>query len=138
MRPRWSGRHGGLILRDRHARRIDWINTPLQVLLKIPQIALGLAIVLGVLGVLGVLLAIGQKRISAIATPFEVVARIVEWVGIAVSVSCGPVLLALPWIAIGTLWHVGHTAGNGPALARTAGDVDLDVSIDETTVARAL
>ena len=57
-------------------------------LLAVPKIALGLFLVLAAIGVF---LGIATKHIAEIAAPFEVVARIVEWVGIAVSVAWGPV-----------------------------------------------
>lgn len=91
--------------RDRHQRRMDMIQVPVQVLLAVPKIALGLFLVLAVIGVF---LGIATKHVAEIAAPFEVVARIVEWVALAVSVAWGPVLLSLPWIGLGALWHVGR------------------------------
>ncbi len=74
---------------------------PVNVLLAVPKIALGLFLVLSVICVF---LGIATKKIAEIAVPFEVVARIVEWVAIAVSVSYGPFLLSLPCIGLGALW----------------------------------
>ena len=87
-RPRWSGKTGMSAFRkDRHQRRVDMIEVPVRVLLAVPKIALGLFVVLAVLGIF---LGIATKHIAEIAAPFEVVARIVEWVAIAVSVVVGP------------------------------------------------
>lgn len=83
--------------KDRHERRVAMIEVPIRLLLAVPKIALGLFLLLAVIGVF---LGIATKHIAEIATPFEVVARIVEWVALAVSVSWGPVVLALPWIAL--------------------------------------
>jgi len=122
--------------KDRHQRRVDMIEVPLKVALVLPKIAAG---VFGVLAAIGVLLAIATRHVREVAVPVEIVARITEWVAIAVSVAWGPVLLALPWIALGALWWTGRHAADGmPGWARTSADPDADVSIDETTIAKAL
>ena len=72
------------------------------------------------------------------ATPFRVAARITELAAIVLSVAWGPIVLARPWIALGALWWTGAHAGAAPGWARTAGDPDMDVSIDEVTVTKAL
>ena len=130
----WETRRAQFI-KDRHQRRMDWIEKTQQVMKALPYIVGGL---LGLLAVLGVFLAIGTKHISGLVAPFVAVADIVKWTIIAVSVSYGPVLLAAPWIGLGALWWLGKNAGVGPAWVRTTGDADLDVSIDETTIAKAL
>ena len=81
----WDNRHAAF-RKDRHQRRVDMIELPLQVLLAVPKIALGLFLVLAVIGMF---LGIATKNIAEVAVPFEVVARIVEWVAIAFSVSPG-------------------------------------------------
>jgi len=96
-------------IKDRHQRRMDWINTAQQVLLAVPKVVLGL---FAILAVLGIFIAIGTKHIGEIVTPFKVVAGIVKWTVIAVSVSYGPVLLALPWIGMGALWWAGRAHAN--------------------------
>ena len=96
-------------IKDRHQRRMDWINTSQQVMLAIPKILLGMFIMLAVLGIF---MAFGSKHVGEILTPFKVVAGIVEWVAIAVSVTWGPVLLALPWIGMGALWWAGRAHAN--------------------------
>jgi DNA segregation ATPase FtsK/SpoIIIE, S-DNA-T family len=121
--------------RDRHQRRMDAIQVPVQVLLAVPKIALGAFLVLAVLGTL---LAIATGHVAEAAAPFETVAHIVAWVALAVSIAWGPVVLSLPWIGLGVLWHVGRTAGTGPSWTRTAADADADVTIDEATITRAL
>ena len=110
-RPRWTGRTLRMqFIKDRHQRRMDLIETPQQVMLAIPQILLGMFIMLAVLGIF---LAFGTKHFAElILTPFKVVAGIVEWAAIAVSVTCGPVLLALPWIGMGALWWAGRAHAN--------------------------
>ena len=97
--------------KDRHDRRVDMIEVPVRVLLQLPKLAPGL---FGILAVLGVLLGIATKHIAEVAVPFEVVAHIVMWVAIVISVTWGPVVLALPWVGLGALpWHlldVAHPA----------------------------
>jgi S-DNA-T family DNA segregation ATPase FtsK/SpoIIIE len=123
---------------ERRRHRMDRARLALEAFRMAPRIAMASA---GVLGTVGVFMAIAEKRAAAVEVPFEVVARVVMWVFIAVSVSYGPFLLAAPEIAILVLWHVGRTAAGtplAPGWARTAGDADADVTIDETTIARAL
>ena len=124
--------------KDRHQRRMDWIQTPVTVLIQLPKIALGLFLVLAVMGIF---LGIATKHIAEIAAPFEVVARIVEWVAIAVSVSYGPVLLALPWIALGALWWTGRAHANANLtgwLAPPKDDDDTGLVVTADTIVLAL
>lgn len=121
--------------RDRHQRRIDMIEVPVRVLLQLPKIALGLVLVLALIGVL---LGIATRHIAEIAAPFEVVARIIEWTVIAVSVSWGPVLLSLPWIALAALWWTGRAhasaAMTGWLAPRKASDEAAPVITADTIV----
>jgi S-DNA-T family DNA segregation ATPase FtsK/SpoIIIE len=121
--------------RDRHQRRMDLLEYPLKVLLVLPK---ALTSILMLYAVLGMLLAIASGHIAEAAVPVQVTAHVVLLAGIAISVSYGPVLLALPWLAIAVLWHVGRTAGTGPAWARTSADPDANVEIDERLLAQAL
>ena len=124
--------------KDRHQRRVDMIEVPVRVLLAVPKIALGLFVVLAVLGVF---LGIATKHIAEIAAPFEVVAHIVEWVAIAVSVSWGPVLLAAPWIGLGALWWTGRNHANANMtgwLAPPKDDDDTGLVITADTIVVAL
>jgi len=124
--------------KDRHQRRMDWIQTPVTVMIQLPKIALGLFLVLAVMGIF---LGIVTKHIAEIAAPFEVVARIVEWVAIAVSVSYGPVLLALPWIGLGALWWTGRNHANANMtgwLAPPKDDDDTGLVVTADTIVLAL
>jgi len=114
---------------------MDWAEMPLKYLLVLPKLALGAFVILALLGTL---LAIATRRMAEVAVPTEVVAHIAEWVAIALSVSWGPLVLAAPWLVLVLLYRAGRNAGRVPAWAATAADPDMDVSIDETTVARAL
>lgn len=132
----WDERRSAFIA-DRHARTMARLEIALRVVLLLPRIGLGL---FSVLAVIGVFLAIAVKRLAEIAVPFETVAHVVMWAGLAVSVSYGPALLGLPWLAVAALWHVGRGAAatDGPAWLRTSADADADVSIDERTITAAI
>ena len=84
--------------KDRHARRVDMVKVPVEVLLLVPKIALGVFIVFAAFGIL---LAIATEHIAEVAVPFKVAAHVAELVAIVLSVSWGPIVLALPWIAVG-------------------------------------
>ncbi len=124
--------------KDRHERRVDMIEVPVRVLLAVPKIALGL---FAILAALGILLGIATKRIAEIATPFEVVADIVKWTVIAVSVSWGPVVLAAPWIGLGALWWTGRAHANANLtgwLAPPKDDDDTGLVVTADTIVLAL
>lgn len=92
-------------INDRHKRRMERRESALHVFRTLPWIIGGTT---GSLFLIGGFLGIAEKRWSAVPEPFEVVAHIVMWVVIAVSVSYGPLLLAAPWIALAALWHAGR------------------------------
>jgi DNA segregation ATPase FtsK/SpoIIIE, S-DNA-T family len=94
--------------KDRHQRRTDMIRVPVEVLLLLPKLALGM---FAVLAALGTLLAIATGRVAEVAVPVRVAARIAEWTVIAFSVAWGPIVLAVPWIAAGALWWTGRSYG---------------------------
>ena len=124
--------------KDRHARRVDMVQVPVQVLLVLPKLALGLFLVLAAFGTL---LAIAARHIGEVAVPFEVAARVAELVAIVLSVSWGPVVLALPWISVGALWHIGRgyaNAGSGWLAAKKADDADTGVIVTTDTIVLAL
>jgi S-DNA-T family DNA segregation ATPase FtsK/SpoIIIE len=123
-------------LADRHKRRMERRESALNTFRALPFIVFGFVMVLFTIGMF---LAIAESHVSEVAAPFEVVAHIIMWVAIAVSVSYGPLFLAAPWIALAALWQVGRTAAasEGPAWLRTSAD-DEDVTIDERTIAQAL
>jgi S-DNA-T family DNA segregation ATPase FtsK/SpoIIIE len=91
--------------KDRHARRVDSLKVPAELMLMIPKIALGLLIVFTAFGTL---MAIATGHIAEVAVPFRTAARIAEIVAIVFSVAWGPIVLSLPWIALGALWWTGR------------------------------
>lgn len=124
--------------KERHERRVDMIRIPVELALAIPKILLGLLLVLGITGTF---LAIASGHISDVATPFRVVAQCVFWAAIAVSVSWGPVVLALPWIGVGALWWTGKAHANANLtgwLAPNKDDSELGLIITADTIVLAL
>jgi DNA segregation ATPase FtsK/SpoIIIE, S-DNA-T family len=132
----WEERRARFV-RERHGRRMDVIALPGKVLVKAPRVAGG---AVAVLGGTGLLLAIGTRHAGAFLVPFTTVAHVVAWAVFVGSVTWGPALFIAPFIALAVLWQVGrmHASTSGPAWLRTAADADLDISIDETTIAKAL
>jgi DNA segregation ATPase FtsK/SpoIIIE, S-DNA-T family len=122
---------------ERHKRRMERKEMLLKYLQALPFILTGL---LATPVIIGILLAIAEKRPAAIVEPIEIISRIVLIISVIISIAYGPFFIILPWAVMAILWHVGRTAVDttGPAWLRTTGDVDQDITIDETTVARAL
>ncbi len=125
--------------RDRHERRVDMIEVPMRLLLALPGLAFRAFLLLAGIGVV---LGVSTGRLAEVAVPVQVTARVVAIAVAVVSVAWGPLLLALPWVGVAALWHAGRTAagtpGAAPGWARTSAAPDTDVSIDETTITRAL
>ena len=123
--------------KDRHERRTDMVELPLKVFLALPRIAMG---VLGIFVTIGVLLAIAAKNIREVVVPIEVAAKIVAIIALVFSVAWGPLLLALPWIAVITLWYVGRGWANGGATGwsragKNDGDDGIVVTADTIVLA---
>jgi S-DNA-T family DNA segregation ATPase FtsK/SpoIIIE len=124
--------------RDRHARRMDLLSLPVKAAVMLPKVAIGGFLALGGTGVL---LAIATRKLSNIALPVEVLARVTDTAYVIVMAAWGPVIVAAPVAALAALWHTGrrHALSAGPlGWAATAADADADIAIDETTIARAL
>jgi S-DNA-T family DNA segregation ATPase FtsK/SpoIIIE len=124
--------------RDRHARRAARAAGLVKAAVMLPKAVLGGAFGLGAVSVL---VAIGTKNIRNIVLPTEFVAHLTNTAFTVVSDAWGPVMIAAPVAALAALWHTGrrHALSAGPVgWAATAGDADADISIDETTIARAL
>jgi S-DNA-T family DNA segregation ATPase FtsK/SpoIIIE len=124
--------------KDRHERRVDMFEVPARLLLQLPKLVFSVFLILAGTGTL---LAIATGHLAKAAVPVEVAARFAELVVIAVSVAWGPFLLAAPWVAAAALYWAGRAAAGtamAPQWAATSAGPDTDVSIDETTITRAL
>ena len=89
----------------------------------------------------GILLAVATRHIREVAVPLEVAARVAELVAIVLSVSWGPIVLAVPWIAMGALWHVGRVhanAGSGWLAAKKPDEDETGLVVTADTVVLAL
>jgi S-DNA-T family DNA segregation ATPase FtsK/SpoIIIE len=100
----WDQRRAEFV-RARHERRMQRSAARIATARAVPWIAAGFLIFLFALGVL---LAVAQRRPGAVAEPVEVLARGVELTAAVVSATWGPVVLAVPWLAFGALWHAGR------------------------------
>ena len=125
--------------RDRHERRVDMIQVPADLILRLPRLLFGLFLILAGTGTM---LAIGTGRLAGVAVPFQVTARAVALAIIVISVAWGPLLLALPWVAAGALYWAGRgAAAAGPAGWDTAApdgereDGGIVVTADTTVLA---
>ncbi|HET9969815.1 MAG TPA: hypothetical protein VFQ68_16390 [Streptosporangiaceae bacterium] len=122
--------------KDRHARRVDMIKVPAEILMNLWKIALGILIILLALGVL-----LAVAHVGTVATPVIVLARVVGWAALAVSVAWGPLVLAAPWAAVAALWHTGrrHARGmTGWALAPKQDQADAALVVTADTIVLAL
>jgi S-DNA-T family DNA segregation ATPase FtsK/SpoIIIE len=109
---------------------------------KFPKIAIGL---FAGLIVLGVLLAIADKDPQQVSAPLVGFAHLVHFiagiVGFAVvvfGIAWTPSLILAPVLGVLALWQVGRTRAVMPAWLATASEADVDMPIDETTIAQAL
>ncbi|MGI8817456.1 MAG: cell division protein FtsK [Pseudonocardia sp.] len=62
----------------------------------------------------------------------------IRWVFVAVAFAWTPFLMLLPAFIVLGAWREGRRRGRFPGWLATSADADADVTIDETTVARAL
>lgn len=118
----------------RHARIMDWIRSPLQL---VKALAVGVGTFVALLVGLGIVLAGAHKDISSFLSPFNAVLEFVRWTSIVVTVAWGPLVLAAPWVLLLWLWNEGRTKATLPGWVQTAAPGDLDGTI-ETTIADAL
>ena len=62
----------------------------------------------------------------------------VAWVFTAIAVAWTPFIMATPGLVVLAAWREGRRRGRRPGWLATSADADVDVTIDETTIARAL
>ncbi|WP_198942841.1 cell division protein FtsK [Actinophytocola xanthii] len=62
----------------------------------------------------------------------------VRWVFTAIAFAWTPFVMMLPGIVVLAAWREGRRRGHRPGWLQTSAEADLDVTIDETTIARAL
>ncbi|MCW2764910.1 MAG: cell division FtsK/SpoIIIE [Nocardioides sp.] len=118
---------------QRHARLMD-----------LPQLALGVVKFTGI-GLAGVLLILLLLSIAVWATGVGGFTAVWAWIGSVIRLVLGIVaflwpalMVSLPIVVLAAAWREGRRRGNMPGWLATAADADMDITIDETTIARAL
>ncbi|MBB4917410.1 cell division protein FtsK [Streptosporangium saharense] len=126
---------------DRKAQAADRRHARLAAL---PGLALGLAKVAGggvaATGVvlLGTSTLVWATGAGEFLTVPKAAGTVLRWVFDAVAFGLSPALTVAPIALVWAAWREGRRRGNAPSWLATAADADLDISIDETTIARAL
>jgi S-DNA-T family DNA segregation ATPase FtsK/SpoIIIE len=112
-------------------------------LLELPAMLAGFAkVLLGSLAALVVLVLVGgvfvqlsgEGQFTSVITG---IVGVIRWVIVAVSVAWTPLVMVAPFAVLLAAWREGRRRGQAPGWMRTSADDD-DVTIDETTIARAL
>lgn len=119
----------------RHQRRMDLLALPGRVA---HSLVVGTCTLLALLLGIGVVLAVAERDVGQVAGPLLAAASVVGVVALVVTVVWGPLLFAAPWLAVLGLWALGRSYGSRPSWLATAAEADIDVAIDETTIAQAL
>ncbi|HMH76862.1 MAG TPA: hypothetical protein VK547_09580 [Candidatus Udaeobacter sp.] len=120
---------------DRHKRRMALLHAPVH---AAKAAAYGTAGTAAGLLLLGVCLAVANHDGQQAAMPLMDAVAVVRFLFVLVSVAFAPAVGALVLVGLLTLWSLGRKGAQLPAWLATAGAADVDVVIDETTIARAL
>ncbi|GAA3632832.1 cell division protein FtsK [Kineosporia mesophila] len=119
----------------RHRRTMDWIAAPF-VLAK--GLIVGTFSLFFFLLGLGILLACARRDAGALLGPIVAFLAVVNVLAIVVTVAWTPLVVAFPWIVVAALWNEGRRRSPMPSWLATASEADVDVAIDERTIAQAL
>jgi len=123
----------------RHARVMDWVRSPADL---IRAAGMGLGGFTGLLLVLGVVLAAGHRDLGYVLAPIIAVIGLVTFVCWFLAVYGALLLLAATGGAAGWLWHLGRSRSQLPAwvsATTTPGnDGGRDVIPDERAITNAL
>jgi S-DNA-T family DNA segregation ATPase FtsK/SpoIIIE len=112
-------------------------------LMDLPDLALGIAkgVGVGVLGVLLLVLFIGLfTQLTGVGEFTDVltgVLEVIRWVFTAVAFAWTPLLMAAPFLLLLAAYREG-TRRATPGWLATAAESDMDITIDESTIAAAL
>jgi DNA segregation ATPase FtsK/SpoIIIE, S-DNA-T family len=119
----------------RHDRFMGWLAAPV---VAARSLLVGAFTVLVATLVLGALLASARKDWHLLLAPYNAlvsgIAATVEFV----AAVWDPALRVLPWLVLVGLWNEGRRRVPSPAWLATSADADVDMVIDEATIARAL
>lgn len=112
-------------------------------LMDLPAMAIGLAkaAVIGLLGLVFTVVMIGVfTQVTGTGEFMDVITgvlNVIRWVFTAVAFAWTPLLLAAPFLLVLAAYREGNRSGT-PGWLATAGEADVDITIDETTIAAAL
>jgi S-DNA-T family DNA segregation ATPase FtsK/SpoIIIE len=124
--------------RDRHARRMDWLQAPAHVAAAVPKVTGALLLALLVIGLA---LGIATRHIGRVWLPFVTAAKIIAFLVAAVSAGWAPFTLTALAAGLVLLWRAGrrhaHASSTGwLAVGRPqGGDQGLVVTCDAIVVA---
>ena len=113
-------------------------------LMDLPTLAKGAAkVIMGSLaGCVTLVLLVGLfVQLSGSGAFVDVITGVlsaIRWVFTAIAIAWTPFLMALPGFILLAAYREGRRRGSAPAWLATARDADMDATIDETTIARAL
>lgn len=116
----------------RHKRRMDWFEAPAKLIRAATFALVGFTAALLALG--GVL-AVGYHDPSWIAAPIMRCVDLIVWVSWAVTIAWGPLVLALPWLVVLTLWHIGRTMGKTPVWLMSGKRTEVEITPSIVVVA---
>lgn len=119
----------------RHSRRMDLVELPFRYL---KALGAGLGIGVGGLIGLGIIMAAASRHLADVSKPLMAVVHLINTLIWVVGIAWGPLILAAPWLGVLGLWHLGRKHSGVPSWLATSAEVDDDLIIDETTIARAL
>jgi DNA segregation ATPase FtsK/SpoIIIE, S-DNA-T family len=132
----WEERRAKFI-KERHDRRMAWVELPFRVVKLAPAAA---AVAFCTLAATGIAMAAATGNVRDIAAPFEFVAWLVTSVVFVAVATWAWVLTTATVAFVAWLWRTGrkHAGMIVPSWAVTGAEADDDLPIDETTIARAL
>jgi S-DNA-T family DNA segregation ATPase FtsK/SpoIIIE len=122
-------------VKDRHDRRMDWLEVPGKIAREAIWI---LAAALGVLTVIGLALAWHSHSWAATVDPFVTFATIVAWLVAAVSAGWFPFLVTAAVVSLALLWTLGRRHARGMTsgwLAPNQEEIGVVVTADGIVVA---
>ena len=120
----------------RHRRRMAWLTAPVDLA---RSLAVGLMCGIGLLLGLGGVLAIAHRDTVWLLVPAQRAVDTVAWLTWLLDAVWGPVALAVPWLLLAGLWHVGRNHGAVPRWAApTNGPDHATVIVTPGGIAAAL
>lgn len=130
----WEGR-ARVFRAERHERRLAVLFAPVHLARAVlVSSVVGAGVLLGV----GVMLAVGTHHAHEILAPFLAVAAIVRCaVAVAKALWMFALLTTGATLLVG-LWRTGQARASMPGWLATASEGEVDLEIDETTIAGAL